>query len=427
LAQAHFGLQIHPQIEATAHIGLQIRPQIEATIAPMSEKTPLVDKSNTVLDHIYEAYGLTESHATFSKSFNRHSEVLVDYTPLKFSTLRVFWCTKGTILKDPTLLVEQALTTLLFLAFAAPVYIYFGSDLGANRHGAVSVRVWLDTQEGKMRAFAMIMTMLAAFLLTIYTSMAVNRWWTIRAGGVGGIKAATVELEMYIYQLVTQEPEVLDAIRRYGRTSLMLIFLWRRGELCDMKEQMVSHGLLLPHEADQLLTWDHCLHETIWAWQAGIVTMLYKEGKIKSDQIFNLLLDRCSKGRAAVQLAHTHVAVRIPMQYVHLLGLLVKMHNSILAMIMGILFGAAIRNGETIICIQLFGRTLILPFLFNAILLINAELSDPFDGSESDFPGDAYQKTLDKDCQSIVMATNNMPDWLAARSGFTGAAAHEKM
>merc|ERR1719224_332306 len=99
-----------------------------------------------------------------------------------------------------------------------------------------------------------------------------------------------------------------------------------------------------------------------------------------------------------------------------MLGLLVKMHNAVLAIIMGILFGAAIRNGETIICVQTFARTLILPFLFNAILLINAELSDPFSGTDTDFPGMVYQNALDKDCQAFKDATDNLPTWVSSRS-----------
>merc|ERR1719326_2148781 len=133
----------------------------------------------------------------------------------------------------------------------------------------------------------------------------------------------------------------------------------------------MNYSLLTEHEIEQLLKWKHCLHETIWAWQAGIVSMLYKEGKIKSDQLYACLLQKCLDGRAAVQLVHTHLAVRVPMQYVHLLGLLVKMHNFVVAVIMGLLFGEALHREQTILCIQLTARIFILPFLFNAILLIN--------------------------------------------------------
>lgn len=375
-----------------------------------SERAPLAES-------LKEGYG-TESHAKFvpGDGYSDKSDKIIDYEPMKLSTFRVFFTTRGTILQNPILLVEQVIITLVFAMAALPVYHFFkDDDLVANRRGDISVRRWIDNQEPKMRAFAQIMTNLAAFLLSFYTAICVARWWTMRTGGIGGIKAATVDLQMLIYQNVTQEEKVLSAIRRYGRVSLMLIFLWRRDQLGNLKEYFVSRDLLLEHEADQLVKWNHCLHETIWAWQAGIITMLYKEGKIKSDKLYSLLLKRCTDGRSAVQLVHTHLAVRVPMQYVHLLGLLVKMHNCVLALIMGCLFGAALRNHETIICVQVFARTFILPFLFNAILLINSELADPFDGGETDFPGYTYQAGLDKDCKGLVAATQNLPDWLAAR------------
>jgi len=380
------------------------------------EKTPLSDNMQALKD----AYGL-ECHAKFAKSFGKDN--LTDYEPLKFSSFRVFCTWKATILQDKILLIEQIIITLLFAAAAFPTWWYFKSDdFATSRKGDITIRSWLNAQEPKMRAFAQIMTGLAAFLLSFYTSISVGRWWAMRTGGVGGIKAATVDLEWMLYQNVTQEPRVLSAIRRYGRASLLLIFLWRRGELSEeqLKEKLVLKDgaeLLYDDEVEKLLKWNHCLHETIWAWQAGIVTMLYKEGKIKSDQLYNLLLQRCMEGRSAVQLVHTHLAVRIPMQYIHLLGLLIKMHNFVCAVIMGCLFGAAWRELEIIICIQLFARTLILPFLFNAILLINAELSDPFDGSETDFPGMVYQGALNKDCEGFLAATENMPDWLAKEKG----------
>jgi len=369
-------------------------------------------------EHFSNAYG-TDSHATFKTPPNTTTEVLIDYEPLKFSTFRVFCISKGTVLHDPVLLSEQILITLIFGMCAFPQYVY-----QVHRVHDIAYDN-LDEKEQRMRSFAMVMTGLAAFLLSFYTSIAVARWWTMRSAGVGAIKAATVDLELLLYQCVTKEKEILSAVQRYGRTSLLLIFLWRRNLVLPttdkdtlrgvLKEELVDRNLLTMHEVEQLLKWNHCLHETIWAWQAGIVTTLYKEGKIKSDQLYNILLQKCLDGRSAVQLVHTHLAVRVPMQYVHLLGLLVKMHNLVVAVIMGLLFGEALHKGEVIICAQLFGRTLILPFLFNAILLINAELSDPFDGGATDFPGLIYQGALEKDCAGMVEATQNMPDWLHAR------------
>lgn len=267
-----------------------------------------------------------------------------------------------------------------------------------------------------MREFAMIITGLNTFLLTFYSSMSLARWWTIRTQGVGGIKTAVVQLEWVISQLVTPDDKVLKAIRRYGRASLKLIFLWRRHEIDLIHEKLRDEELLTDEEIVLLRKWDHCLHETIWAWQMGIVTMLHKENKIPNDHVLKLLLEHCQSGRMAVQIAHTHIAQRIPMQYVHLLGFMVKMHNLILAVITGILFGAAYPIGQYIICCQLFTRTLLLPMLFNAILLMNADLSDPFNGASGDsFPDTKYCANLAKDCVKIVEASQHMPSWIAKR------------
>jgi len=379
-----------------------------------NESSPLMD---SLVSHVKKAYS-TESHAKLVECLPKNGKltsVVADYEPLKFSSFRVFTAIQGTILQDHILFVEQGLITLIFVAFAAPVYIYFNHEVDNIGSGDHSIRRWLNSQEARMREFAMIMTVLASLLLSFYTAMAVGRWWAIRAAGVGGIKAAAMELEMLISQAVTQEPQVLDAIRRYARSSLFLVFLWRRNRLPELKEELKAQGLLTEQECCQLLSWNHVLHETIWSWNSAIICTLWREGKIHSDQLLRTLLERCSDGRKAIQCIHTHLAVKIPMQYVHLLGFLVKMHNTVLAIIMGSLFGAAVRDAEIIICFQLAGRTLILPLLFNAILLINAELADPFDGGPTDFPCLAYSQALEKDGSSFVKASQNMPEWMATR------------
>jgi len=379
---------------------------------PIDENTPLKDGDT---NHISKAYGL-ECHAKFTPCFDGVGEVIADYEPLKLSSFRVFGAAHGTILQNPVILTEQLIITLIFASCAIPMYIYFNQKAGVGHGNDASMRKWLGEQEGRMREFAMIMTILASLLLSFYTAMAVGRWWVIRTAGIGGIKAAAVEIENLISQTVTQEPQVLEAVRRYARASLILVFLWRRQRLGAVKEELLRLRILTEQEGDQLLKWNHNLHETIWSWQCAIVCTLYQEGKIKSEMVFRQLLERCSDGRKAVMVIHTHLAVKIPMQYVHLLGLLVKMHNLVLSIIMGTLFGAAVRNGETIICVQLAGRTLLLPVLFNAILLINAELSDPFGGSSTDFPAQAYQLALEKDGSAFVKARQNVPEWMSRRS-----------
>lgn len=378
-----------------------------------SEKKPLLSK---LKDRWSEAYSLKTSHATMEEG---HSGIrIVDYDPAKLSTFRTFFALSGTVLEDPVLWTEQAILTMIFFCFAAPVYYAFhlrGHMEGGPIDEKTSVNHWIDAQEANMRAFSTIMTTLAAFLLSFYTSITVNRWWTIRTAGIGAIKAAAMDLEMYVHQLVTEDPEILSAIRRYARASLALLFLWRRDELKNVRTELVGRGILYEDECDQLLKCDHNLHESIWSWQAAIISMLNDEGKIKGPPFLCMLLSKVSQGREGVQVIATHLSVKVPMQYVHLLGLMVKIHNVVIAVLMGILFGAAVRDGQTIICSQLFGRTVLMPILFNAILLINAELSDPFDGGSADFPGLKYDKAIEADGKAIITASEALPAFIAAR------------
>merc|ERR1719253_1107871 len=212
---------------------------------PQKEKSYSAHQAvmDDIREHAAEAYNW-DLHCTLAPvRLMDDREAIADYEPLKFSSFRVFFAVKGTILEDPVLFIEQCLITIIFLFFALVVFIYFKEDLAADRKGAMNVRDWLGEQEPKMRQFAKIMTGLAAFLLSFYTSTSVARWWTIRTGGVGGIKAATMDLEMFICQFVTRDPEVLSSIRRYARASLMLVFLWRRGQAKPDKPEMLKAQL----------------------------------------------------------------------------------------------------------------------------------------------------------------------------------------
>lgn len=336
---------------------------------------------------------------------------ILDYDPMKMSTYRVF-CVSGSSFRHPVLIMEQIITTMVFFLVAMPVVYWADFKVGRKQ----TIAMWLEEQEDNMRSFAVIMTGVTTFLLSFYMSMGVSRWWTIIVDGIGNMEESLMELHLYTYQLVTKDATLTSAIRRYARSSLFLIVLWRRGKMAEMKELFAKKGdLLTPAECDKLLKVNHNLHETIWAWITDIVTMLYEEGKIESDCLLQLLLERCTKGRGAVQLIHTYIANKVPMHYVHILGFLVKLHNGILALLMGALFGVSIRNHNWIMGIMLFCRTLLLPSLFNSILLLVSELSDPFDGGMQDLPTSFLDDHWERSAVAYTRCTEHAPAWILER------------
>lgn len=358
----------------------------------------------------------------FNDNITWEGQVVVDYDVKDFTRFKTLTYKKGTILSEPLLTFELLVLLLIFFLTAIPSYIlqsrYVRFHSQEDRQATYQSVV---EQENNIRKFSMLLTMLAAFLLSLYMSIMIGRWWNIRSNGIGAIKAATAELTVYISTFVTKDKEVLSAIQRYSRASLRLIFLWRRDYIKDdkvLRHSLVETKILTDEEVDKLQssTWNTNLYESIWTWHVNIVKMLYDEGLIKSEQMLVFLLGKCAQGRAGVQLIVTHCAVKVPMQYVHLLGFLVKVHNIICAILMGLLFSRAVKDRSIIICMQLIGRTLLLPFLFNAILLISAQLADPFDGGTSDFPGGKYDKGIEADSQSFLEAGSRLPKWLQDES-----------
>lgn len=375
-----------------------------------AENTPLLPEPH---QKWLEAYSSKETCTVDEQG------IVLDYDTWRLSSLRVLRSFKATLLMDPVLIFEQFLLTGLFLLAAVPSYMLQSKLVGFSaKADRRETHQSLVEQEANIRKFSLIVTTLAAFLLSLYTSIMIGRWWGIRAVGIGSIKGATMDLSLNIAQFVTKDPEVHSAIRRYSRASLRLVFLWRRSQLKDqevLKRELVEPEILTEEELGLLLNYNHNLHESIWTWQVGIVKQLYQEGLIK-EQMLVFLLDKCSQGRAGVQSIATYVTVKVPMQYVHLLGFIVKLHNLLVATLMGILFSRAVKDRRAIVCLQLYGRTILLPLLFNAILLINAKLADPFDGGQVNFPKGKYDKGFENDGSSFLEAGKNLPTWLQERS-----------
>merc|ERR1719399_2703140 len=101
----------------------------------------------------------------------------------------------------------------------------------------------------------------------------------------------------------------------------------------------------------------------------------------------------CEKRRAAVADIQSFLETPIPLGYVHLLCLMVKLHNFILTVLMALacVMLAGGHNGvQPVGMFRTSFRAFFMPFLYNAILILNQEVTDPFGGDAGDFNWDLY-------------------------------------
>eukprot|EP00931_Biecheleriopsis_adriatica_P079793 TRINITY_DN53141_c0_g1_i1.p1 TRINITY_DN53141_c0_g1~~TRINITY_DN53141_c0_g1_i1.p1 ORF type:complete len:259 (-),score=41.16 TRINITY_DN53141_c0_g1_i1:308-1084(-) len=256
------------------------------------------------------------------------------------------------------------------------------------------------------------MSMLAAFLLGFYTSTTVSRWWRLRTDGIGNIWSACSQLCMFLSEFVTRDEQVLQAVRRYARASLSLQFMRRcyGRELPKHLKELADFGILTRDEVDKLATYNNNLSESIWTWVAHIVSSLRKKGDIQDTMMLTFLMEKVNLGRSGAALIGAQMGTPIPMPYVHLLGFLVKVHNIVLAFASGYILA---HQHEKWLFLSL--RVVFVPLLYNAVLLINADLADPFNDQANDFSMRKYESGIEGDGASYVQAGEHLPEWMHKR------------
>ncbi|CAE7200545.1 best-5, partial [Symbiodinium natans] len=325
------------------------------------------------------------------------------YNSVQLASSALCCVLRGTVLTNRVLWAEQL---LLFLLYVCSWRVAVGFMREAISHGDDSVEVRIT------RHYTEIMTSLAGFLLAFYTSIAVSRWWRLRTEGIGRIWGASSQLMMLLAALLEEgDLELLLAIRRYARASLAIHFLRRRypSDFMEKLDELAEREILLDSEVEKLREVGVNLAESVWTWVTQIVVTLART-KQMSEYMLTHLLQVVEKGRSGAACIGAQMGTPIPLQYVHLMGLLVKAHNVILACACGFQLAAMSHRYAPGISLRVF----LTPFLYNGILLINAELADPFAGGVNAFSLEKYEKGIENDGRGYVRASISVPDCLPA-------------
>jgi len=353
------------------------------------------------MSHSYNCYSLSQSHCNIDTNEEGYT-TLGGYDVQKLTTMRVFYVYTGTVLESPILWIEMAVI--------AVVYFLTFTVLMRYRWQGFSAFVGSDTE---VRAFISMFSTLIGLLLSFYTSLNIGRWWNMRTCGIENIAQGASKLTILLSQGVTRNVEILSAVRRYAIASLMLFFLKDKdGE--ERLDKLVEREVLTPEEAKQLASAgeSECYPEALWVWLANIVSQCNQAGLVKGPPHYCALLSAVEVGRSGAAVIKAFLGTPIPMGYVHLLGLMVKLHNVILALLMALVSVKHAGRYDSVSTARAVFRCFFMPFLYNSILIINDELTDPFGHDMSDFPAHVMCRRLNSDLYSFVEMGDNLPDWI---------------
>lgn len=214
-----------------------------------------------------------------------------------------------------------------------------------------------------------------SFLIGLCVSATLARWWTLRDNCIGGLWGCTDDLCLHsgsIFSGLKPESRKHDLefkarLLRLGLASFALLFMQARAELDaphsrvtvedasddnnevnggsmahgaspkDM-EELVKRGLLTGSEA-RLLSNHHSEPQVIWCWINQMFHTAAEEGRLGDHQLW-YLSSRCAEARGTIGRTFAYLDTQLPMAYVHLLALMVKVALLMMAFSTGLSIAA---------------------------------------------------------------------------------------
>jgi len=361
-------------------------------------------------------YGtLTEEEKAFVESAD--DGVPRNYDVNELITFNVFTYFKGTAFNNRILWKETAVMAVLY-------WSVFGFGFAFRWKGFSD----FVGKESTIRAFIAMFSTLIGLLLSFYTALNLGRWWQMRVA-VQHMIEGSKKLSMMIGHGVSQDPAVLKGINRYSRASLFLIFAASRMKDAPKGEdpprvKAMQAGLLTQEELEKLTTANaHMVFvqaETLWTWIANWVTRMHDQGLTRGPPHYCALMAAVEEGRSGVADIQAYLETPIPLGYVHLLCIMVKLHNFILTILMAmasVMLSGGAEGFQPVGVFRTAFRAFFMPFLYNSILILNSEVTDPFGGDDGDFDWSTYDVNLAMSGQSYAIAAQNLPDCIEGWSG----------
>lgn len=283
---------------------------------------------------------------------------------------------------------------------------------------AVALSMWtaidnLETLDTKsLEGLADYMNGFCPFVLGLYISLALTRWWALRVQALGAVFDAVANVAMIVScVLASAEHRVVrDLVVKWGMASIFLLVKAARDDNNDT--DLVSKGLLSAAELERLS--DVSLHGramVMWAWIMRISQETFEAARGPRPHAPKLMavFNQCIAARNGIQVIHTYLQTQLPFAYVHLLTLLVNVNNLVVAIKCGAVFIVALAKDDH----QTMGYQLLMlvlvPVLYHGLLSISYVIQDPFGEDMLDFPIAAFVEYVAQCCDAALVAQDRYP------------------
>lgn len=345
---------------------------------------------------------------------------------------------RGTFLADPTVWR----TCFVYWFVAAVLAVVFYQLTKRSTVYRVS-----DSHMDAMRTIAAYSTTLLGFMLSLFVSNVIKRWWTMREKAVGGLWTAVTDTTQFLAIRLTDPADApfKERILRLGLLSHRLLYLEMgetvvkrrdvyipvverhgsgsllgdaiRGEDVvhggsETLDDLIEVGLLTEAEKRELEN-QRRMAQLVWIWINRLGRDKLVE-RIEAKQVAGGVCGQtrtfdaiCLKAKVAVEDVFVYTQTQLPFQYVHLLAFTVMMSNLLLAVKCGVAIGRGLAPPVEYVnpMVEAF-QVLFVPFSYHAFLRLCDDLSNPFGDSlnGNNFPGYSYHCEMRDECLALIRA-----------------------
>jgi len=237
----------------------------------------------------------------------------------------------------------------------------------------------------------MYINQLCPFVVGLFLSIMLERWWTLRCDALGRIFDAVNNICMQIaVDLPGQEYDELRwLVMKWMMAVVFLVVKAARGD--DKLDDLVAKGILSQSEVDRLLKASlHGRAQMCLGWVARLATESMHKGSGPSPHSISLCsIYKCvMSARMGIQTIHTHLHTQLPFAYVHLIALLVNVNIQVVTIkcCLIIIVNVHVEPANYMQCAYQMCMFLTVPVLYHGLLSITYVLEDPFGEDMLDFP-----------------------------------------
>lgn len=313
---------------------------------------------------------------------------------------------KGTIFTVDNGVTVEILKQFLICG-AICIGVHFQVDdpasLGTTTDGLVSMSKYMNS--------------FVPFVLGLYLSLALSRWWALRVQALGTMFDAIANVSMLVScVLPSKEHQIVRyMVVKWGMASIQLLLKAARGsdDISNMKE----NGLLTREEVDSIESCSpYGRAMVMWGWIMRICQDSFHRasGPPPHAPKVALAFNICLSARNGIQTIHTYLQTQLPFAYVHLISLLVSVNNLIVTAKCALVIIVSISKDPmdgTMIGNQLLMMILI-PTIYQGLLSISYMIHDPFGEDMLDFPVAAYEMYVQESCNAVMQAQEAFPSHL---------------